>query len=298
MTTYAITAATGQLGRLVVTDLVERGVAPGDVVAIVRDPAKARWLKDAGVQVRAADYEEPEALRAALAGTDRLLLISSNSFVPGQRAVHHANAIEAAAAAGVGRIVYTSLLRADTNTMPLGQDHRTTEQHLHDSGVPTLILRNGWYVENFTEQLDTYRQIGAVVGAAGKTRIAPVSRADLAAAAASALLDATVDTATYELAGPSVTFPEIADALSQVTGQQLPYRDVTLEEYRAGLLAAGLDEATAGFVTALEAGMANGDLDSDSTDLERLLGRPATDLRTTLTGLVANSEQTLTRATA
>jgi len=292
LTTYAITASTGQLGRLVVTDLLDRGLAPANIVAIVRDPAKARSLKDAGVQVRVADYEEPEAMRAALAGADRLLLISSNSFVPGQRAVHHANAIEAAAAAGVGRIVYTSLLRADTSTMPLGQDHRATEKHLHDSGVPTVILRNGWYVENFTEQLDTYRQIGAVVGAAGKARIAPLSRADLAAAAVSALLDDTVDTATYELAGPSVKFPEIADALSQATGRELPYRDVTLEEYRAGLLAAGLDEATAGFVTALEAGMANGDLDSDSTDRERLLGRPATDLHTTLSGLAGSSEQT------
>lgn len=286
MTTYAITAATGQLGRLAIDHLLDRGIAPADLTAIVRDQAKATSLQDAGVQVRVADYEDPAALRSAFAGIDRLLLISSNSFIPGQRAVHHANAIDAAASAGVGRIVYTSLLRADTNTMPLGEEHRLTEKHLRDSGVPAVILRNGWYIENFTDQLDTYRHLGALIGASGQARIAPASRADLAAAAVSALLDDAVEAAEYELAGPSVTFPELAAALGKATGTELPYRNVPLEDYRTGLLAAGLDEGTAGFVTALEAGMANGDLDSDSTDLQQLLGRPTTDLHTALTSAV------------
>lgn len=128
--------------------------------------------------------------------------------------------------------------------------------------------------------------MGAFIGASGDARVAPASRADLAAAAVGALLDDTVENAEYELAGPSMTFPELATALGEAAGQELPYRNVTLEDYRAGLLGAGLDERTAGFVTALEAGMANGDLDSDSTGLERLLGRPSTDLRTTLASLV------------
>lgn len=195
---------------------------------------------------------------------------------------------DAAAAAGVSRIVYTSLLRADTNTMPLGEEHRLTEKHLKASGVPAVILRNGWYVENFTDQLDTYRHLGALLGASGQARIAPVARADLAAAAGSALLNDDIETAEYELAGPSVTFPELAAALGQATGTELPYRNVSLEDYRTGLIAGGLDENTAGFVTALEAGMANGDLDSDSTDLEQLLGRPATDLHTALTTAVGH----------
>lgn len=288
MTTYAITAATGKLGHLAITNLLERGVAPANITAIVRDKNKAKPLADAGVQVRVADYEDPAALQAALAGINRLLLISSNSFVPGQRAVHHANAIDAAASAGVDRIIYTSLLRAGTNTTPLGEEHRVTERHLKSSGVPAVILRNGWYIENFTDQLDNYRRMGALMGASGNARVAPVSRTDLAAAAVHALLDDTVESAEYELAGPSMTFPELATALGEASGQELTYRNVTLEDYRAGLLGAGLDERTAGFVTALEAGMANGDLDSDSTDLERLLGRPATDLRTTLASLVGH----------
>lgn len=286
MTTYAITAATGQLGRLALTGLLDRGVAPADLTAVVRDRAKAQPLEDAGVQVRVADFEDPEALGEALAGSEQLLLISSSSFVPGQRAAHHRNAIDAAAAAGVRRIVYTSLLRADSNTMPFGEDHRITEQLLRGSGIPAVILRNGWYVENFTDQLDTYRAGGAVLGAAGAARIAPVPRADLAAAAVTALLDSTVEAAVHELAGTSVTFPELATVLGDATGAELPYRNVPLEEYHAGLLAAGLDEDVAGFVTALEAGMASGDLDSGSTDLERLLGRPATDLHTAVTSAV------------
>lgn len=287
MTKYAITAATGQLGRLAITDLLDRGIEPAEVTAIVRDRAKAQPLADSGIRVCVADFDDPEALRGALEGTEQLLLISSGSFAPGQRAVHHRNTIEAAAAAGVQRIVYTSLLRADTNTMPFGEDHRITEQILREVGIPAVVLRNGWYVENFTDQLENYRRSGAFIGAAGTARVAPVSRADLAAAAVSALLDRSLEATVYELAGPSMTFPELAEAIGNAAQMELPYRDVTLDQYRDGLVSAGLDENTAGFVTALEAGIANGDLDSDSTDLERLLGRPVTDLNTALTAIVS-----------
>lgn len=284
MTTFAVTAATGRLGRLIVTDLLDRGVAPSDLVAVVRDVAKAQPLQDSGVQVRVADYDEPGAMRDALTGVDRLLLVSSPTV--GQRARQHGNVIAAATDSGVGRIVYTSLLRADTTTMPLGEEHRVTEQLLRDSGIPAVVLRNGWYVENYIDQLATYRAMSAVVGAAGDARVAPAPRSDYAAAAAAALLDDSTDSAVHELAGPAVTLPELAAVLSEAAGQDLPYKDVSLEEYRAGLLAAGLDEGTAGFVTALEAGTANGDLDGDPAVLEQLLGRPAATLRTAVTALV------------
>ena len=284
MTTYAVTGATGQLGRLVVADLLDRGVAPSDLVAVVRDAAKAQPLAEAGVQVRVADYDQPDALRTALAGVDRLQLVSSPTV--GQRAAQHGNVIAAAKDSGVGRLVYTSLLRADTNTMPLSEEHRATEELIRDSGLPAVVLRNGWYVENYTDQLDTHRAVGAVVGAAPDARVAPAPRSDYAAAAASALLDDSTGSAVYELTGPAVTLPELAAALSAAAGQELPYQAVSLEEYRSGLLAAGLDEGTAGFVTALEAGTANGELDGDPAVLEQLLGRPATDLRTSVPALV------------
>ena len=283
MTTYALTGATGHLGSLAVPELLARGVAPSDLIAVVRDAAKAQSLADAGVQVRVADYDQPDALRTALAGVDQLLFISSSAV--GQRIAQHANVIDAAKDSGVARIVYTSLLRAGTNTTPLGGEHVATERLLADSGIPSVVLRNGWYVENYAGQLDTFRAVGAVVGASGDARVAPAPRSDYAAAAAVALLDDNVS-GVLELAGPAVTLPELAAVLSEVTGTELPYKDVSLEEYRAGLLAAGLDEGTAGFVTALEAGSANGDLDGDPTVLEQLLGRPATDLRTAVAAAV------------
>jgi NAD(P)H dehydrogenase (quinone) len=284
MTTFAVTGATGHLGRLAVTTLLDRGVPAGDVVAVVRDSDKAQSLAAQGVQVRVADYTRPDTLVPALAGVDRLLLVSSNAV--GQREAHHRNAIEAAQAAGVQRIVYTSLLHADTNTTPLGVEHRATEQMLRESGLASVVLRNGWYVENYTDQLPQYLAAGAIIGAAGDARVAAAPRSDYAAAAAAALLDDTAESAVYELGGPAFSLPDLAAALSELGGHELPYRDVSLEDFRAGLLAAGLDAGTADFVTALENGTARGELDVDTTDLEHLLGRPATDLRTALKNLL------------
>lgn len=283
MTTLALTGATGQLGRLVVADLLTHGVAPADLVAVVRDATKAQPLVDAGVQVRIADYEDATALEAALAGVDRLLLISGSAV--GRRSVQHRNIIEAARANGVQRVVYTSILRADSNTMPLAEEHRLTEQVLTESGIPAVLLRNGWYVENYTGQLPTYRQVGAMIGTAPDARVAPAPRADYAAAAA--LLSHNTGSAVYELAGPSVTFSELAAALGAATGQELPYRAVTLDDYRAGLLTAGLDEGAADFVTALDAGAANGELDGSTADLDTLLDRRATSLEAALSTLVS-----------
>jgi NAD(P)H dehydrogenase (quinone) len=283
MSTYALTGATGRLGRLVVAELLDRGVAPTDLVAVARDAARAAPLVDLGVQVRIADYEQPDTLLAAFAGVERLLLVSGTEV--GRRAAQHRHAVEAARAAGVQRLVYTSLLRADTNTMPLAQEHRVTEQLLRDSEVAHVVLRNGWYLENWTDQLAQYLAAGALVGAAGQARVAPAPRSDYAAAAAAALL-AGDPAPVYELAGPAVTLPELAEALGEAAGQPLAYRDVPLEAFRAGLLAAGLDEGAAAFVTALEAGTAAGQLDGSTADLERLLGRPATDLRLALRGLL------------
>jgi NAD(P)H dehydrogenase (quinone) len=170
--------------------------------------------------------------------------------------------------------------------MPLGEEHRVTEQLLQDSGLPAVVLRNGWYVENYTDQLGGYQAMAAVIGATGGALVAPAPRSDYAAAAAVALLDDDTDNAVHELSGAAVSLPELAAALSDVTGSELPYKDVSLEEYRAGLLAAGLDEATAAFVTALEAGAANGELDGDPTVLEGLLGRPVTELRTAMAAAI------------
>lgn len=285
MTTYAVTGATGKLGTLAVHSLLERGVAPSDVVAVVRDTAKASDLAAAGVVVRHGDYEASDTLNSALEGVDRLLLVSSPTV--GQRTAQHRAVIEAAKAAGVQRLAYTSLAKADTNTMPLGEEHRETEALIADSGIAeTVILRNGWYLENYTEQLDQYRATGTVVGATAGATISGATRKDYAAAATTVLVADEVEKSVYELGGEPHTLAELAGLIGETAGVPLTHTEVSLDEYRAGLLQAGLPEDVAGFVTALEAGIAAGDLEVPTTDLEALLGRPVTPTKEALADLL------------
>jgi NAD(P)H dehydrogenase (quinone) len=269
--TFAVTGATGHLGHFAIDELLARGVPGSGIVALVRTPSKAAEL---GVQVREADYARPETLRAALAGVDRLLLVSSNE--PGGRVAHHTNVIEAATAAGVARIAYTSMLNADDTTNPLAGEHQETERALATAGVPFTLLRNGWYTENYTDQLAQFLERGEIVGAAGDGKISAATRRDYATAAAVALLQDEHGNRTYELGGPAFDLSSLAGLISEVTGTPVRYRDLPVDEYAAVLRKAGLDEATARFVAALDASIAHGDLATDSQDLPRLLGRPAT----------------------
>jgi NAD(P)H dehydrogenase (quinone) len=276
MPSYAVTGASGQLGRLAVQELMSRGVPAADIVAVVRTPSKADDLARSGAHVRAADYSRPQTLGAALAGVDRLLLVSSS--VPGQRAAHHTNVIEAAKTAGVSRIAYTSILNADDTTNPLAGEHQDSERVLRAADVPFTLLRNGWYTENYTGQLGQYLQRGEIVGAAGHGRISAATRQDYAAAAAAALLQDEEDNRTYELGGPAFDLAELAGVISEVTGTPVAYRDLPVEEYASRLREAGIDEENARFVAALDASIAHGDLETSRQDLARLLGRPATPL--------------------
>ncbi|MBO1756688.1 SDR family oxidoreductase [Allobranchiibius sp. CTAmp26] len=276
MPTYTVTAATGQLGRLVVEELLARDIAAQDVVAVVRTPSKAADLAERGVQVREGDYERPESLTAALHDVDRLLMISGSEA--GQRIPQHTNVIDAAKAGGATRIVYTSILNADDTTNPLAGEHQETERMLHASGVPITLLRNGWYDENYTAQLAQYLDHGEIVGAAGSGRISAAARKDYAVAAVAALLQDEAGDHTYELGGPSFDMSELAAAVSEVTGSTVVYRDVPAAEYVAVLRGNGLDEATAQFVASIDTSIAHGDLETSSDDLTRLLGRAATPL--------------------
>jgi NAD(P)H dehydrogenase (quinone) len=276
MPTYAVTGASGHLGRLVVQELLARGVPASDVVAVVRTPSKAADLAERGVQVRKADYSRTQALADALAGVDRLLLVSSSEA--GQRVAHHTNVIEAATTAGVSRIVYTSMLNADDTSNPLAGEHQDSERVLRAADVPFTVLRNGWYTENYTDQLGQYLQRGEIVGAAGGGRISAATRQDYAAAATAALLQDEEGNRTYELGGPAFDLTELARVISEVTGASVAYRDLPVVEYSSWLQVAGLDEGSAQFVAALDASIARGDLETKSQDLARLLGRPATPL--------------------
>lgn len=276
MTTYAVTGATGQLGRIVVEELLSRGVPASDLVAIVRTPSKAADLAERGVQVREGDYDRPETLPAALAGVDRLLLVSGSE--PGGRVAQHTAVIDAAKAAGVERIAYTGILKAGNTSNPLAGEHEATEEVLRASGIPVTILRNGWYIENYTQQLGQYLERGEIVGATAGGKVSAAARADFAAAAAAALLTDDGAEVVHELGGSAFDFDELAATISDVTGTKVAYRDLSVPEFEAELQQVGLDAGTAGFVAGIDAAIAAGDLETDSDDLAGLLGRPATPL--------------------
>lgn len=271
MTIIAVTGATGQLGRLVIEQLKVR--APAEtLVALVRDPAKAA---DLGVQVRAADYDKPEALATALAGVDVLLLISSDAI--GERVRQHRNVIEAAKAAGVKRIAYTSILHADETPIGLGVEHRATEALIRDSGLAYTLLRNSWYLENYAGAIAGALHAGAFVGSAGEGRISAATRADYADAAAVVLTSEGHAGKTYELAGDEAfTMAELAAEASRQTGRTLPYNNLPEAAYAEVLTSIGLPAPLAAGLAQADAGAAQDALFDDDRRLSRLIGRPTT----------------------
>ena len=279
-TRVAVTGATGQLGRLVVAGLLDR--LPADhVVAVVRDADRAASL---GAEVRVAPYEDRDALTAAFAGVDVVVFVSAS--VPGVRVPQHTNVVEAARAAGVGRVVYTSAPRADDTTLILAPEHKATEELLRASGLRWTFLRNNWYSENYAGTLRTAAATGEVVSAAGDGRVASASRPDFAAAAVVVATTEGHDDAVYELGGDEAwDFAGFTRAASTAVGQELTYRPVSPDELAAELERAGLDEGTRGFVVALDVNIAEGTLAEVTGDLSRLIGRATTPLVTTLRSL-------------
>lgn len=271
-----VTGASGQLGRLVIAELLKT-VAPAEIVAAVRDPAKVADLAARGVGVRVADYADPATLDAAFAGADKLLLISSNEV--GQRAAQHRNAVDAAKRAGVGLVAYTSILHADTSPLGLAGEHKETEAMLKASGLPHVLLRNGWYTENYLASVAPALQHGAFIGSAGEGRISSAARADYAAAAAAVLTQPNQAGKIYELAGDAAyTLGELAAELSRQSGKTVPYADLPAAEFKAALVKAGLPEGLADLLADSDVGASKGGLFDDSRTLGRLIGRPTTPL--------------------
>lgn len=271
--TIGITGATGQLGRLVVAQLKTK-VPASDLVALVRSPAKAA---DLGIAAREADYTKPATLDAAFKGIDTLLLISSNDL--GQRAVQHQAIVNAATKAGVKRIVYTSILHADTSGIDLAAEHRTTEAAIKASGIPYTFLRNGWYTENYAAGIQGAVAGGALYGSAGNGKIAATPRADYAAAAVAVLTTPGHDGKSYELASDTAfTLAELAAEISKQTGKAIPYTNLSVADYAAGLASHGLPEAFAKMIAGWEVPISQGALFDDSKTLSKLTGKPTTPL--------------------
>lgn len=273
----AVTGASGHLGRLIVEALLARNLPANRIVAVVRDPQKIADFASRGVQVRRADYAQPETLEAAFKGVERLLLISSNEV--GERLPQHENAIEAARKSGVNFLAYTSILKADDSGMQLAADHKATEQIIRESGIPFAFLRNSWYSENYTDQLPSILQHGAVFGSAGDGLVSAASRADYAAAAAVVLTADGGENKTYELGGDNAfTLEELAAEISKQTKREIVYRDLPVEQYAQALIGAGFPEPVARILADADLGIKRGDLLVNSGDLSRLTGRPTTTL--------------------
>jgi len=280
----AITGATGQLGQLVIDNLLKT-IPANQLVAIVRNPAKAQALSDKGVIVRQGDYTDEAALKSALQGVDKLLLISGSEV--GQRAVQHRNVINAAKTAGVKFIAYTSLLHADKSPLGLHVEHVETEKMLAESGIAYTLLRNGWYTENYLASAPPAIEHGVFIGAAGDGKIASATRADYAAAAAQVISAEGHAGKVYELAGDSAwTLSELAAELSKQSGKPVSYQNLSEADFAAALKGVGLPAGLADMLADSDVGASKGGLFDDSHTLSKLIQRPTTPLSESVKSLL------------
>ncbi|MDM3453219.1 SDR family oxidoreductase [Citrobacter sp. Cb028] len=280
----AITGATGQLGQHVIETLLKT-VPASQIVAIVRNPAKATALSQQGITVRQADYSDEAAFTTALQGIDKLLLISSSEV--GQRAPQHRNVINAAKAAHVKFIAYTSLLHADRSPLGLADEHVATEKMLAESGIAYALLRNGWYTENYLASAPAALEHGVFIGAAGEGKIASATRADYAAAAARVISEDGHAGKIYELAGDAGwTLCQLAAELAKQSGKKVVYQNLSEADFAAALKSVGLPAGLADMLADSDVGASKGGLFDDSHTLSKLIGRPTTSLADSVKGIV------------
>ncbi len=280
-----VTGATGQLGRLVVEKLKEK-TSVNNITALVRSPQKAT---DLGVEVREFDYDQQEKLSVSLAGIDKLLLISGSEI--GQRTRQHTNVIEAAKNAGVKLIAYTSLLRADKSSLVLADEHVSTEEVLKQSGIPFVLLRHGWYTENYTSSLADVIALGTLYGSSADGKISSATREDFAEGAATVLTTDGHEGKIYELAGDeSFTMIEYAAEISRQTGKDIPYVNLPVEEYAQALAKAGLPNGLAQFFAGTHVSTEKGDLFDAGHQLSKLIGRPTTSLRKAISDVLLQNK--------
>jgi NAD(P)H dehydrogenase (quinone) len=274
----AITGSTGQLGQLVIKHLLQK-TAADKIVAFVRDLEKADAIAKLGVEVRQADYAKPETLTAALRGVTKLLLISSSEV--GQRVAQHKNVIDAAKVAGVELIAYTSLLNADTSPLALAEEHIHTEAYLKQANVPHVLLRNGWYTENYLVSIAPSLANGGFIGCAKDGKISSAAREDYAEAAAVVLTkDEPQSGKVYELSGDeSYTLAELCNIISEESGKTIPYIDMDEAAFAKALEGAGLPAPFAGILANSDSGASKGGLFDDSHVLSKLIGHPTQSLR-------------------
>lgn len=281
-----ITGATGQLGRHVIEALLQRNVPAAEIVATGRSIEKLADFQDRGVQVKPMDYSDPSSVAQALKGASKVLLISGSEV--GKRVDQHRTVIEASKAEGVELVAYTSIANADTTGMKLAAEHQATEAILKDSGVPFAILRNSWYLENYTDQLPGTLAQGALAGSAGEGKVSAASRADYAEAAAAVLVADDQAGKVYELGGDhAFTLSELAQEISAAANKPVAYQDLPVEDYAGLLVGFGIPEQFADVLADSDLGIARGDLLVSGSDLRTLIGRPTTPMPVAVRSAVA-----------
>lgn len=283
-----ITGATGQLGRHVIEALLQRNVPAAEIVATGRSTEKLADFQARGVQVKPMDYSDPSSVAQALKGASKVLLISGSEV--GKRVDQHRTVIEASKAEGVELVAYTSIANADTTGMKLAAEHQATEAILKDSGVPFAILRNSWYLENYTDQLPGTLAQGALAGSAGEGKVSAASRADYAEAAAAVLVADDQAGKVYELGGDhAFTLSELAQEISAAANKPVAYQDLPVEDYAGLLVGFGIPEHFADVLADSDLGIARGDLLVSGSDLRTLIGRPTTPMPAAVRSAVASA---------
>ena len=274
---FVVTAASGHLGRLVVQDLLRRGVAPANIVAGARSLEPIKDLAETGVRTAVLDYDQPDTVAAAVSQGDTLVLISGNDLANRDR--QHADVIAVAVKAGVAHLVYTSGLRASESPSPIAASHAVTENAVRNSGIPFTLLRNGWYTENYARSLDAVRATGVLLASVGDGRVASATRRDFAEAITVVATGDGHHGKTYELSGDVAwSYDDLAAALSELLGRDVTYQSVTPEQHLAALTEAGVPEPMAAMAVAVDAGIRADAFGYTNGDLARLLGRPTTPL--------------------
>ena len=280
--TILITGASGQLGRGVINHLLEsQGVAASRIIAGTRDPQKLTDLAAKGVAVRHVDFDDAANLESGFAGVGTILVISTDALDgAGTRLRQHKAAIAAAAKAGVGRIAYTSLPKAESSRVGFAPDHLQSEEAVKATGLPYVIFRNGWYQENLHRSLPQAAATGQWFTSAGNGRTAFVARDDIAAAIAAALANPPEGSVTYTLTGDEAfTNAEIAALASDVFGKPIAVVDLGDRQLAEGMKAAGVPEPFVPTLVSFDTATREGDLGAITTDVERLSGKKPRSLR-------------------
>ena len=278
-----VSGVSGHLGRLAAEHLLDLHTPL--LRGSTRTPANAASLAARGLDVRAADFDDPASLDTAWAGTDRLLLVSTGAEHAGPRRVRqHLAALDAARRAGVGHVVYTSLQRADDSPLhALVADHRATEAALRDGPIRHTVLRHAFYLEMLLTTLPPAIASGRFVTAAADGGVAYVARADCARAAAEALRPSDRPSCTLDITGPAaVGVDELVAVANAVLGTAIRVERVTPEAMRDRLAASGVPAGLAAVLADIDRGVATGAMARVSGDAEALTGVKPMDARTFL----------------